>query len=344
MKNKWIFLFIILSGYQVFGQFDDVFSASKEDANKFITDYTQPLFDGFMSASNAGWFTTAETLKPFHMEFTLSGSAAFVPAEDETFVFNEADYNYLKIDSGSNTLPTVAGEDAQTRLKVVIPYEGDDYKVMDFDAPDGIKDDLPVNAIPAAAVQLTMGLPLNSEISLRYLPEITDDDGGYVKLFGMGIKHNLSQYFPAPKDEKGNKIKRNFNFSAFAAFQNIEAGYIDPDDDTSVIFSLNTISLQGIASFDYKLISIYSSIGYTQGTSSLDVLGTYDYTYTIEDEDGNYLGTINESITDPLALDYDMSGMNAGIGIKLKLIFLNIYVDYTIQKYPVAHTGIGIKF
>ncbi len=344
MKKLISFFLLILLSFNSFAQFEDIFSATKEDANKFISDYTQPLFDGLISASNAGWFTTAEPLKPFRVELNISGSAAFAPAEDEIFTFNEADYNYLKIDSGSSTLPTLMGEDAQTRLKVVIPYENDEYKVMEFDAPDGVKEDLPMNAVPAPAIQLSMGLPLGSELSLRYLPEITDEDGGYVKLFGLGIKHSLTQYFPAPKDEKGNKTKRHFNLSAFAAFQNIAAGYHDPDDDTAVDFSINTITMQGIASFDYKIISLYSSIGVTKGFSSLDVLGTYNYTYVLEDDNGNVIGTLEETITDPLELDYDMSGMNAGIGVKLKLFILTIYADYTIQKYPVAHAGVGLKF
>ncbi len=342
MKKFFLILSIFLTSINGFGQFEDIF-ASGGDADKFLTRYMQPVFDGIMSANNSGWTTSAEPLKPFRLELTVSAAAAFVPVSSETFVFNDNDYNYLRLESGDSILPTVMGEDTDSRIKIVIPINNNEYKVMEFDAPGGIKNELPINAVPAPLLQLSMGLPLSSEVNLRYLPQLTSEDGGYVKLLGIGIKHSLSQYFPTPKDEDGNKQKRNFNLALHAAYQNLQAGYDNPDDDKAVNLHINTLSFKGLASFDYKFLSLYSSLGYTSGFSSLDVLGPYHYTYAIQDSNGNTLGSQDETVTDPLQLDFDSSGVSAGIGVKLKLWILSIYADYTFQKFPVAHAGIGLK-
>jgi len=340
MKKFFLILLVIIS-YNNYAQFEDIF-ASDSDAEKFVTAYTQPIFKGLMYATNAAWVTSAKSVKPFHIELNISASGAFVPAKDEKFKFNQSDYQYLQIDNGPSELPTALGEESQTTMKIVIPTNGNNYKLLEFDAPDGIKNQIPVNAVPAPMIQLSMGLPLASEVNLRYTPKLKSENGGFVQLFGLGLKHSISQYFPKSKENKGEK--RHFNLAAHASFQQIFAGYDDTHSDKAVHINISTISFQGIASFDYKIISLYSAVGYSKGISKLDVLGTYKYTYTKKDSSGNTIGTLSTTINDPLKLDYNISGMKAKLGFKLKLAFFQIFADYTLQEYPVATAGFGFKF
>ncbi len=336
-----IFVVVLFSGY---AQFDRIF-ASEGDANKFISDYTRPVFKGLMYASNSAWITSAKPIKPFHIELNISASGAFVPPAYETFKFNDSDYNYLHIESGPDELPTVMGGESHTHLKIVIPDSAhNENKVLELDAPGGIKDSLPVNAVPAPAIQLSLGLPLGSEVNLRYLPELKDPSGGFINLIGIGVKHSITQYFPKPKDEKGNKKKRHFNIAIHAAYQHLSAGYNDPNSDKGVHLDLSTISFQGMASLDYKFISLYGAVGFSKGYTSLDVLGSYSFPYEVVDNNGNFIRVDNTTVIDPLKLSYDLNGMKAKAGIKLKLFFLQIYADYTLQEFPVATAGIGFKF
>jgi len=342
---KKYFVIILITTFSVnYAQFEDIF-ASDSDAEKFVTNYTQPIFRGLMYATNSAWVTSARPIKPFHFELNISASGAFVPQNFETFKFDPADYQYLRIESGTDDIPTVMGGESQTRLKIVIPDNtNNEIKLLEFNSPNGIKNKLPVNVVPAPAVQISMGLPLGSEINLRYAPTLTDDNGGFFQLLGIGVKHSISQYFPTSKDENDNKKKRHFNLAAHAAYQHISAGYDDPNSDKAIHIDISTISLQGVASFDYKLISLYGSVGYTKGFTTMDVLGTYNYTYDVQDNNGNHIRTETVSITDPLKLDYDVNGMKAKAGFKLKLAFFQIFADYTIQEFPVATAGIGFKF
>ncbi len=342
---KKYFVIVLLSIFSTnYAQFEDIF-ASDSDAEKFVTKYTQPVFRGLMFATNSAWVTSAQPIKPFHFELNIGASGAFVPQNYESFKFNPADYQYLRIDNGPDEIPTVMGGDSQTRLKIVIPDNAsNEIKLLEFDAPGGIKDQLPVNAVPAPAIQVSMGLPLGSEVNLRYAPTLTSDNGGFFQLLGIGVKHSISQYFPVGEDENGNDKKRHFNLAAHVAYQNINAGYDDQNSNKAVHLNISTISLQGIASFDYKLLSLYGSVGYTKGFTTMDVLGTYNYSYDVQDTNGNHIRTETVSITDPLKLNYDVNGMKAKAGFKLKLAFFQIFADYTIQEFPVATAGIGFKF
>ncbi len=338
--KKFLLIMMLLASLSNYAQFEDIF-ASDSDASKFVTHYTDPLFRGLMYASNAAWVTSAKPIKAFHFELNIGASGAFVPTEYETFKFDPNDYQYLRVESGPDIIPTVMGGDSQTILKIVIPdNNNNEVKLLEFDAPGGVKDELPLNIVPAPTIQASMGLPLGTEVNVRYAPKLTSEDGGFFQLLGLGVKHSISQYFPKGKD----KEERKFNLAAHVSYQNISAGYDDPDSNKAVHFSVNTISLQGIASFDYKIISLYSAVGYTKGFSNMDVLGTYEYTYEIQDNNGNHIRNETVSVDDPLKLDFDLNGLKAKAGIKLKLVFFQIFVDYTLQEFPVATAGIGFKF
>lgn len=342
--KKYFVIFLITTFSVSYSQFEDIF-ASDSDAEKFVTSYTQPVFRGLMYATNSAWVTSAQPIKAFKFELNISASGAFVPQNFESFKFDPADYQYLRVESGPSEIPTIMGGESHTRLKIVIPDNtNNEVKLLEFNSPNGIKDKLPVNVVPAPAIQVSMGLPLGSEVNLRYAPKITDDNGGFFQLLGVGFKHSISQYFPVGKDKNGNKNQRHFNLAAHVAYQHISSGYDDPNSNKAVHLNISTISLQGIASFDYKLISLYGAVGYSKGFTTMDVLGTYNYTYDVQDNNGNHIRTENVSITDPLKLDYDINGIKAKAGLKLKLVFFQIFADYTLQEFPVATAGIGFKF
>lgn len=342
MKKYLIVLFFAFFS-ESYAQFDLIF-ASGGDANKFITEYTNPVFKGLMYSSNSAWITSAKPIKPFRFELNISASGALVPQEAESFTFNSSDYQYLHVDSGPNEIPTVMGGESQTHLQILIPdTANNEQKVLELDSPNGIKDRLPYSVVPAPSVQLSLGLPLGSEVNVRYAPNLTKD-GGFLNLLGIGVKHSITQYFPGPKDNNGKKKKRHFNLALHAAYQRINAGYDDPHSDKGVRLSVLSISLQGIASYDFKFLSLYGAVGYSKGFTAMDVLGTYTFNYDVQDNNGNHIRVDTETLQDPLSLNYNLNGLKAKAGIKLKLFVLQIYADYTIQEFPVASAGLGFMF
>jgi len=303
-----------------------------------------PFFHGMLHASSAGWSNSAKPLRPFSFALDISASGALIPKDAEHFTFRQSDYQYLRISSGSSEIPTVLGGDAHTRLEIVIPINGGtEQKVMEFDAASGISTNLPMNLVPMPKLQLSMGLPLGTEVSLRYVPNISAANQGYVGLFGLGVKHSISQYFPKAKDENGKKKKQHFNLSVQASYENMSAGTLNTSNDKNVELSMSAINLQGLASFDYKFLTLYSGVGYTKGSSTFKVKGTYDYSYDVQDSNGVHLRTETVQIVDPLTLEFNPSGYRATVGARLNLFFLKIFADYTFQKYSVVNFGVGFK-
>lgn len=332
--KKYFVILLIATFSKNYAQFQEIFAASN-DAEKFVTNYMQPVFRGLMFATNSAWITSAKPIKTFHFELNINASGAFVPPNSENFKFNQTDYQYLRIDSGPDEIPTIAGGESQTRLKIVIPYNSYEVKVLDFDSPDGIKNKLPLNLIPAPTLQFSMGLPMGSEVNLRYAPTITDNNDAFFQLIGLGLKHSISQYLP---------VGKQFNLAAHVAYQHISAGYDEANSNKALHINISAISIQSIASFDSKLISLYGAIGYSKGFTTMEALGTYNYTFDIQDNAGNHIDTETITITDPVKFDYSIDGIKAKAGIKLKLVFFQIFADYTLQEFPVATAGIGFKF
>ena len=340
--KKYILLITLLSSIYGYSQFEQIF-ASEGDAQIFVSKYTEPVFGALLSATNANWVTSARPAKPFHFELNIGVAGAFIPESKESFTFNNSDYDYLRLDSGPNELPTVVGGDSHSQLKIVIPINNTEQKVMDFSAPSGLAQNLPQSAVPAPNIQLSMGLPLGFEVSARYLPKI-ESNGGYIQITGFGLKHSISQYFKG-KDDKGEKKKKTvINLAVQANYQMISTGYSFSGSNKAATLDMNTISARAIGSIDYKLLTIYGSTGYSKGDVKFNVNGTFDYTYDVQDNNGSHIRYETVSVDDPIKTKASTDEMFFNAGVKLKLAFFQIYADYTLQQYPVANVGIGFRF
>ena len=76
------------------------------------------------------------------------------------------------INTGSITAATVGGSEKTTPLTTVNFNEGGTTYSTTFNAPGGVKENLPLNAVPAPAVQFNLGLPGKFEASLRFVPKV----------------------------------------------------------------------------------------------------------------------------------------------------------------------------
>lgn len=318
-----------------------------DDASRLTENYLNPAMVGLMYSMNGGWYTTAKTHKKFGFDITINANFSFVPNSDQNFAFVASDYMFLSLPNGETSLPTVMSEnDTETSLDISIPNGDGTFKVASFDMPGGITEDLPINAVPTPMVQVGFGLPFKTDIKLRLVPKLNFDDSVEANLIGLGLQHDLMQYF-GPLD------KLPLNVSVLAAFTNMKVAYgIDDDDLTDNVqvtngeaeFKMNTWTVQAIASLDFKIITFYGSLGYNNGKTTAKMKGNYTLTYDLEDSGGNNLGTVNEMISNPINLDFEANGVRATLGTRLNLGFFKIFADYTLQEYNTASAGIAFSF
>ena len=289
---------------------------------------------GAIYSSNGGWFNSAKVHKKLGVDLSLRLNASFVPSADQVFSISNLEY----ITSEANDLPTIIGSSRQEELIVTIPSDGilPEMKTT-IKSPKGIKSKLPLGAVPAPVLQLAIGIPFDTEVILRYSPEY-HRKGIDMSFKGLGIKHNLLQYF-GPID------KFPINISALASFSKMKIDY-DIQSFSSIKgsgqvaqFSLNNYNLLLIASLDVLVVNFYTGFGFSGGDSSFKMLGQYDLEYQTESNI-----PITRSLNDPIDMNFNVSGYQTTIGAKFKFLIFSAYADFTFQDYNTLSAGISINF
>ncbi|MEO5789609.1 MAG: DUF6588 family protein [Gelidibacter sp.] len=345
--RKFIASFIIILSVQLSkAQELETILLAADDASLLTQKYLNPGMKGLMFSINDGWATTAKVHKKFGFDITIGVNASFVPNNAKNFAFVASDYKYVSLPDGETQLPTVMSDnDAEIRVDISVPNGNGTYRVGSFTMPGGITKDLPVNAVPAPTVQIGFGLPFNTDIKARFVPKLNFDEDLEASLYGLGLQHDLTQYF-------GPMENLPLSISVLGAFTNMSVGYAildeDPNDDVAVTngkvdYKMNTWTVQALTSLDFKIITLYGSVGYNNGKTSVKMKGDYVLTYDIEDANGNLIGTTQESISNPLNLDFEANGMRATLGTRLNLSIFKIFADYTFQNYNTATVGIAFS-
>lgn len=347
MKKIIILIITVVSFQSAKAQELETILLAADDASLLTQNYLNPAIEGLMYSMNGGWATTAKVHKKFGFDLTIGVNASMVPDDAQIFAFNPSDYPLLSLPNGETELQTVMSEnDTETTVDISVPVGDGTFKVASFDMPGGITEDLPVNAVPAPTVQVGFGLPFKTDIKARFVPNRSYDDDIKANLIGFGLQHDLTQYF-GPID------KLPLSISVLGAFTNMKVIYTIDDesllDNVSVNngeteFKMNTWTVQALASLDFKIITFYGSLGYNNGKTTAKMKGDYTLTYDIEDGNGNVVGTVDETISNPINLDFETNGMRGTIGTRFNLGFFKIFGDYTFQKYNTATVGIAFSF
>ncbi|WP_298236816.1 DUF6588 family protein [uncultured Algibacter sp.] len=337
MKNLTLLLLLIF-GIQVSKsqELESILLAATEDANKLTKAYIKPAMTGLIYGMSSGWYHTAEVHKKLGFDISIGLNASFVPTEDEIFTLSGLESVNLPL--GSVTSPTIAGSGVGSIINVGTIINGQPVTTS-FEMPEGIQDDLPLNAIPTPAIQVSLGLPYKFDVMLRLVPKVGDDD---VKgnLFGLGLKKEITSIF-GPLEKLPLHVSILGAFTTMGVDYNIDGSEI-PGQNQLAEFKLNSLTIQGIASLNFPIINIYGGVGYSGGNSSLKMLGSYVLEYNTGLPSPN--DVVSETVNDPIDLDFDASGFGATLGARLSLGFFKIYGSYTLQEYNTFSAGMAFSF
>ena len=332
IMKKSIILIILVStfSFPTQAQIEYIFAA-KEDASTYVEHYLNPAINGLMYDLSNGWYSRAKTHKKFGFDLTIAVSVATIPSDEQCFQFVASDYDNLTIHSGNSELPTITGDETNSVLEIDV--SGSPYTI---NALDGHGDKwlgkfiIPIS-IPTPMIQVGFGLPLKTDLKIRFFPS-TEIEGVAFKLLGFGLKHDLSQYF-----QKGEK--QLFTLSGLAAFTQVNLTYAPDNIDISgsnqaLTMYFKNYTVQAIAGLNLRIINFYAGFGYVEGNTDLDVKGTYKF-----DLDSD--NTVDVTVTNPINLDFTVSGFKTTFGARLNLGFIKIFGDYTFQKYPSITAGVA---
>ena len=316
-------------GLQAQIDFDSFLEAGITDANKLLEGYLQPAFEGFGYGLASGWYNTAKPHNILGVDLSLTLSMARVPSSAQFFTFRNSDYSNVRYDGGSSVdIPTMfgpnLGADDLPQLTFLDPDTGDE--IIRISAPTGLgieEDFMPFNAVPVPMAQLGIGLPKGFELKVRFVPEQTFEDDGSLKLFGLGVMHDIKQWLP------GEKILP-FDLSGFVGFTSLTAeAFIDQDLGQTAEFKANSVVVQAVASKKFLFVTAFAGLGYSSYDVGFNMLGTFT--------------TETSSFVDPISLSYKKGGIRTNLGLRLKLLFLTLTGEYAIQEYNTLSIGAGIS-
>lgn len=327
MKRSILFLFVFtttFSSAQLFDDLNEILAATTTDAQKIADAYIAPLGQSFTYSLNGGWASSAKTHKKLGFDLTIGAVSSSI--SDAAKIMNIAELGLSEgLTADATTANTIFGPGDSTTFTYDLPT-GQSQSVQ---LPGGIEKDLIMNSIPLPYVQAGVGLVFDTDLIVRYIPKM-NNQGAEFGLFGIGLKHNLTQYL-------GLVDKLPLNVSALASYSKLNVDYqlSSVNSDQKVSYEVDAFLVQALASLDLPIISVVGGLGYSKGNAAFNMLGSYDIPLA---------NATTRQLKDPLSSENTYSGTHAMVGVRANLLFLKIFANYTLQEFNTLNAGISFSF
>lgn len=342
-----LLLFVLISvSTRAQSDFNDIFKSGLNNVTTLAEGYVRPFGYGFSSGLGNNWYNTAATHKLLGFDLTVGGNAVFAPASEKSFSLSGL--KNLTAVNGETTAPSFAGKGDG----VLLALKSNNQTVTQFRTPDGVS-----SATPVPSLQLTVGLPLGNDLSIRLLPSIHTDDFK-CNMWGIGLKHNIKQWIPVvnklPFDAAVmlgyTKFNLEYNFGEainptdlVGSTQQMYLPAYDPSlyQSQGAKVTASALMANVIVSKKLAFLTPYVGFGLTSSKFDFNFTGTFP---VIKDFNQTTMKYEIENWKDPIPLHYSkvQPGLTAGIRMKLLWIFA-LHAQYTIQQYATASVGIGLS-
>jgi hypothetical protein len=358
-RFKVVITLLLIISSTSFSQLDiingDFFRGGVNDGVKLFQAFSTPWANAFGAGLSGGWYNTAKPHKLGGFDITLTTNIGFVPSSAETFDLKTLKFQNLTLPTtGSTITPTIAGP--ATRGPELQLISGT-TTLAKFKTPAGIN----FGMMPVPMIQAGIGLPLGTEVKVRYFPTINISDYK-LGLWGVGLVHSIMQYIP------GNDLLP-FDVSVFGGYS-ILTGVVPIDvqpenstnvdqkfvtyasasswDNQRITTSVSAWNLSLIGSVKLAVLTFYGGLGYSKTNTNITFKGNYPIvrapnplasppeTKPVYDDSG-------VKKIPPVDIS-NFSGLRANIGMRLKLAIITIHADYTRSNYNVVSTGLGFSF
>ena len=338
MKTTFATCFLFVT-FHLFAQdgIEDLLASGIDDAQRFSQDYFSPGTDAVIYGMSSGWFNTAKSKKFLRFEISAIGNLSFTDSDNQSFTFNESDYNNISFQSGpsSQNVATALGEnnpDINMIVNVEDPNSNQSTQIS-LRLPQGLASE-DINFVPTGFIQASIGLIKGFELKARFLPEVKTEDVDS-KFFGLGLQNELTELIPFDKILP-------IRIAVMAGYSRYD-GEFRFNDNSSIVSGVNrrieseaeSWLFAGIVSTKLPVINFYGSLGYVTGNATTSLLGQYNLNTGVS-------GVDSQALIDPFSVSSDVSGVKATLGFKLSLAFFRIHGDYSFQEFNTASLGISI--
>lgn len=315
-----VFLF---SGFNSMGQIkpQDLLAGSQKDINYLANGYLRPLGTALAEGLNNGWYSTAKTHRLGRFDLIATVSIVQIPEVDRTFLVENSQLDQLQLVSGSSS-------ESQTAFGNMENGPALEYKIApgasSFNLPGGTG----FSYLPVPMAKISVGLIKNTEVTFRFLPEITIPgvDDATISMQGFGVKHDILQWIP------GGKVLP-FSLSGFVGYTNVDY-YQSLGGDKELVLNSTGFTVRALISKKLLFLTPYMGLGVNGGGTNIKLNGTFE----------NPLPG-GSPFVDPLDIDAeDAGGFVGNIGLRFKFLFVGaVVVDYTFGAYNALTAGLGFS-
>lgn len=222
------------------------------DALFYAEKYITPMTDAAVYQASSSWVLSPEKKKTGKVTFGVHTNLFFVPKSDRIFKLSNNDFTFFEIENQTQTIvPSALGNNHTIFL--VGELDGEQIRI---ETPEGVNMETIVYPYLTAAV----ALPFGTEVVIRYSTK-TKLKRGYYQVYGIGIQHNVSQYFSKLKD-------KNIDLAYMFMYSNEEVGFDFLDLNTpygnlgikKITGFVNTLHFQCSASKSWKKTQVIGSL------------------------------------------------------------------------------------
>ncbi len=337
MKKLISLLVLLISFGAVKAQenINDLLAAGINDARRFSSNYLSPASEGLAFGINNGWFNNAKAPKKYGFEISFIGNASFIKDEKKSFQMNVADYQNIRFEdnTSSKSVATALGQNSSD-ITIFITYDDPIFgnQEVPLILPTGIGSEN-INLIPTAFIQASFSPFEGTQLKGRFFPNVNTDEVK-VGFYGLGIQQEFTSWLPADNIFP-------VAISGLIAYTHLNGSYDFTDgryvqgENQKIDTKINTLLFELLVGTKLKVINFYGGLGYMDGKSTTDLLGTYRVT------DGLLF---SQNIINPFSVEKDVSGVRATIGANLKLGFFSLNADYTLAEFDSASLGLHFSF
>jgi hypothetical protein len=312
--------------------------AGKEEANKIVNGYLQPISRGLSSGINDAWYSTAKPLGLLGFDIKVGFGGSLVNNDSKTFTLNSIGAN---TDSKSNFLltpisgdintkqPTIMGDGNSSRFAIstLNPLDNTQRLYIDtINSFSGTGSFASVGTTPF--IQVSLGIIKSTEIMVRLMPIQSGDftSNG----FGFGVKHSLSQWIwgveklpidiAAIATYNTNNLELAFGENFLNANSSLPGSLPSSDYKNSQKMTIKTSGYQAGVIVSKKLLFFtpYLGVTYHSATSDVAMKGIFPIK-SLRNNNGN-IEEYTENITDPISFSSKAAQAYKGtLGFRFKL-------------------------
>ncbi|MBN2214878.1 MAG: hypothetical protein JW723_11585 [Bacteroidales bacterium] len=322
-------------------------AAGVEDAQKLMTAYITPWANALGTSMSGGWYNTAKVHKTLGFDLTVTFNMGFVPVSDKTFNLDEIGLSD-NLTYTENIAPTAAG---RNEPGPELRYEFEGYQLAAFNSPKGTG----LSFVPSPMVQLGVGIVKGTAVDFRFLPEVKIGNTGNVKLWGVGLKHDVLQWIPGLKKLPVLNVALQGGYTAFTLSNDIS---FMPDDinvattlpdsyfeGQRMRLEVQSITANFLVSANLPVICFYGAVGLANTSTSLNFDRFYPVPTLV-----NTIPVVNETSAAEIPSieirnnEGSLTKPRYNIGLRLKFGVITIHGDYTYSNYSNVTAGLGISF